>query len=362
MSTHRPIIGTLAAAGALTGAVAAAVLVAPTAGYGSARPLAKPSSAEVAPAFNQPVGLAVDAGNVWVANRGADSVTEISPKGVLIRTLSKATNGLESPSAIVADGADVFVADRDDAITEVSASMGTFVREIKGRGNDLRDPSAMVVSKGDLWVTDAKGNSVTELEASTGHLVRVVANEKGSLSRFDDPVAITSAGTDLWVANFAGNSVTEIDATSGAVLKTLSKTQYGFSAPAGIAYDGTNLWVTDSGANQVTELKATTGAFVQILTNTSHNANYGFWSPASVMAAKGVVYVASPPGSSPMITQIDTSSGDSNWMMCNTNYLFHFANPSAFALDGNDLWVANEANNTLTEMNAKTGVLVTDVE
>ncbi len=296
-----------------------------------------------------------------MTNRKAQSVTELSSTGSFIRTLQAKTYGFQSPSAIVSDRAHLFIANRDDSITEVAASNGAFVRSIKGPSYDLRDPSAMVVSGGELWVTDARGDSVTEVSAGTGRLVRVVRHNEGSPSGFDDPVAIASAGLDLFVANLAGDSVTEIDASSGAVLKTISSSPYGFSRPAGIAYDGTNLWVSDSGADQVTEFTASTDALVQVVTNSSHNENYGFWSPASIVALKSVVYVASPPGSSPMVTQIDTTNGWSNWMMCNTNYNFNFANPSALALDGTHLWVANEANNTLTEMNAKTGVLITDV-
>ena len=48
-------------------------------------------------------------------------------------------------------------------------------------------------------------NSVTELRASTGALVRVFS---GSGYGFNQPDAISSDGTDVWVANDEGESVT----------------------------------------------------------------------------------------------------------------------------------------------------------
>ena len=49
-----------------------------------------------------------------------------------------------------------------------------------------------------VWVANYSGNSVTELSASTGALVKVIG---GSSYGFDDPVAIASDGTHVWVAN-----------------------------------------------------------------------------------------------------------------------------------------------------------------
>jgi len=54
------------------------------------------------------------------------------------------------------------------------------------------------------------GNSVTELSASTGALVKIVS---GSSYGFDDPSGITSSGTRIWVANTDGQSVTEFPAS-----------------------------------------------------------------------------------------------------------------------------------------------------
>jgi hypothetical protein len=49
------------------------------------------------------------------------------------------------------------------------------------------------------------GDSVTELDAATGALVKMI---RGSSYGFDRPVSVSSDGKDVWVANYAGNTVT----------------------------------------------------------------------------------------------------------------------------------------------------------
>jgi len=54
-------------------------------------------------------------------------------------------------------------------------------------------------------VSGRLGDSVTELNATTGTLPRVLS---GSHDGFSQPEAISSDGTDVWVANPGNESVT----------------------------------------------------------------------------------------------------------------------------------------------------------
>ncbi len=63
------------------------------------------------------------------------------------------------------------------------------------------------------------GNSLTEVNAISGTVVRVVS---GSDYRFNWPDALTVAGKDLWVANEKGNSLTEVSATTGKLVRVVS--------------------------------------------------------------------------------------------------------------------------------------------
>jgi hypothetical protein len=57
-----------------------------------------------------------------------------------------------------------------------------------------------------VWVANLEGNSVTELSASTGNLVRVIS---GSSYGFNRPTAISLGGAHVWVVNPLTFSVTE---------------------------------------------------------------------------------------------------------------------------------------------------------
>jgi hypothetical protein len=72
----------------------------------------------------------------------------------------------------------------------------------------------------------------------------------------------------------------------------------------------------------------------------------------------GYLFAVSPPGWSPMVTQITPSPATVNWMMCNTNGPYLFNDPQAVVVAGTNLWVVNEGGNSLTEMDTVTGALI----
>jgi hypothetical protein len=116
--------------------------------------------------------------------------------------------------------------------------------------------------------------TVTELRASTGALVTFL---KGSSYQFNLPVGVASDGTHVWVANQPcvfnnvykcsnnlGNSVTELRASTGALVKVIKGSSYRFANPNAIASDRTHVRVVNSN-NSVTELLTSTGALVKVI-------------------------------------------------------------------------------------------------
>ena len=78
----------------------------------------------------------------------------------------------------------------------------------------------------------------------------------GSSYGFDSPDAITSDGTHVWVANLYGNSVTELSASTGALVRVIRGSSYGFDELEGITSVGNHIWVTNGGGSSVTEFPA----------------------------------------------------------------------------------------------------------
>jgi len=68
----------------------------------------------------------------------------------------------------------------------------------------------------DLFVANL-GGSITEVDASTGAIVRVIS---GPAYHFDQPKSVGVTGNDLFVANLG--SVTEVDASTGSLVRVIT--------------------------------------------------------------------------------------------------------------------------------------------
>jgi hypothetical protein len=318
--------------------------------------LATPSSYR----FDHPIAIASTGANLWIANYAGNSVTETTSTGAWVRTVAGAKYGFREPDAIASYRGDVFIINHGGSVTELHSSTAALVRIIAGPQYAFGSPTATVEHGGDIFVVNTARDTITEFNASTGALVRIIG---GVRYGFRTPDAIAVAGNDIWVTNKTGGAVTDPQAGSatefvagtGAFVRRVSATADGLDRPSGIAFDGTHLWISDTASDAVTEL-APNGAFVRTIANTSLDRNYGFNAPTAVVASGSEIYVISPPGASPMVTQITASSAEGNWYECNTNTPSpNFDNPTDLVVTGDHVWVVSPANNTLTELSLALG-------
>jgi hypothetical protein len=124
--------------------------------------------------------------------------------------------------------------------------------------------------------------------------------------------------------------------------------------------------VTDAKTNAATEIDAETGAVIATVNDS--DGKYGFGSPSVAIESAGSVFIASPYGTSPMVTRLSAATTAPSWYMCNTNGPYYFSLLSAFAISGDHLWVASRSGTnsktpgaktgSLTELNAVTGALI----
>ena len=167
--------------------------------------------------LNAPAGLAVDAsGNVWVANAGGNSVTELSSAGTL-----------------------------------VSGSTG-----YTGGGNILGPQGIAVDRSGNVWIADTLLSSVVELPVSGGVVQTAASFTVGGIN---GPMGIAvDSGNNVWVTNFAGGSVTELNNSGTPVGSSPLTASQQLQSPSGIAIDKSgNVWVTDNAAATVVEFNNT---------------------------------------------------------------------------------------------------------
>src|SRR6185437_9202581 len=207
----------------------------------------------------------------------------------------------DDPEALATDGAHVFVANAgNNSVTEVDASNGSLVRVLSDPGYGFSNPSAMAFDGTHLWVANADGNSVTEINASDGSLARIVEDPSYA---FSQPSALLTEGGQLWVANRRGNSVTEINTNDASLVRTVQGPSYAFEGPGALAFDGSDIWVANGSGNTVTELSATDGTLIR-------NVSDGIENPQS-LAYDGRHLWVGDGGFSSDIAEINASDGTS---------------------------------------------------
>ena len=321
--------------------------------------------------FNVPTGLAFGGGHLWVSNRAGNSLTEIDPlTGAWMGTFLGGRYGFDHPTAITSAGPDLFVANDTGSLSEVRASDGAPIRTISGTKFGFSHPVALAVSGHTVLVlnagrpaaTPAVAGSISEIDARTGHLLRKVSGPSFS---FDDPIALAVSGPDAYIADVTSNSVTEIDITSGALVRVVAG--QGLNTPDGITVADGHVWVADAGSNAATDIDQASGAVLGTVTDA--DGHYGFGRPSVAIQSGGDVFIASPFGTSPMVTKLSATTGTPSWYMCNTNGPYYFSLLSAFAVSGDHLWVASQSGansktpgaktGSLTELNTGSGALIT---
>ena len=169
------------------------------------------------------------------------------------------------------------------AVAQFDALSGAQVGYIDGPGYELYYPGAFAVSGRHLFVGDE--DSVTEMDAMTGALTGVVT---GSKYQFESPGAMAIAGPDLFVlssgyirgapsSGLPESWLTELDPSTGALVRVIAGDQYQFDSPDELAVSGHDLFVANFGQNNanpdeggpdpgsVTEIDTSTGALVNVI-------------------------------------------------------------------------------------------------
>lgn len=351
-----------AAVGPRTRLAAISVAMVLGASLGSASVSAAPMRpAASAHHLDEPDAIAAYGSHLFVANRASNSVSELRASGgSFVALISGGRFRINKPSALLVVGKYLFVANEgNDTVTVISAVTGKLVRVISGSRYHLAGPSGLAQdASGHLFILGMHG-SVTEVGASTG---RLVATATGGGFGFDGPSAIAVAYGHVFVTNASGNTVSELRTSNLSLVSVLSSATYQFDQPTGAVAHGPDVWISNWENQTVTELAAASGALVQVIPNLD---NY-LPTPGPIAYGDGYVFVASPPGGSPMVTQVIASDPPSEpWMMCNTNGPYTFNNPSAMLVTGATLWVVNSGGGTdapdgasVTEMHADSGALI----
>jgi streptogramin lyase len=127
-------------------------------------------------------------------------------------------------------------------------------------GPYLNGPEGIATVGATVWVTNDGDNSVAELDARNGHLIRSLS---GGSDGFYASGLIAADSAHIWIPN--GSSITELSASNGSVIAKLNEQGHGLNYPAAIADDGRHVWIT-SGVDSLIELDVSTGRWIRTIT------------------------------------------------------------------------------------------------
>jgi DNA-directed RNA polymerase subunit H (RpoH/RPB5)/predicted nucleic acid-binding Zn ribbon protein len=236
------------------------------------------------------------------------------------------------------------------------------------------EPEAIAMSGSHVWIVNMASNSITEFNARTGSLVRVI-NAKADAFHHPDGAAVQ--GSHVWVSNgneefgmATGNytaakysSVTELNASNGSLVRVINAKTDEFLEPGPIAVSGSHVWVlnansaqsaTSTPVNALIELNASNGSLVHIF-KTDVDGLYG---PLNLTATHSDVWVTNANGFEDSVTEINATSGALVRVIRSTSG--QLVAPDGIAVSGAHVWIANirDTDNVVTELKASNGSFV----
>jgi type II secretory pathway pseudopilin PulG len=271
----------------------------------------------------------VDASDSTTTSSSTTSTTSTTTTTVPSPIL--ATISVPNPQAVCTDGTDAWVADYvDNTVNEVNISSSAIVNTV-AVGND---PNAIACYGGNVWVTNRDDDTVSEINAASAAVTTTF-----TLSPYGgDPAGVYVDATGVWVTVGVGYGTVQLDPTTGAQLNFFATGDDGSNGSQGIVGNGTDVWVSNGNTSTVVEIDEAT-------------ATMG--TPWSVGPAYGDINIALS-GSDIWATDYFngtvaeyTTDGTLVQSVSSTN-------PYSVAVSSNDVWVANQFPDQLTEINATT--------
>lgn len=307
--------------------------------------------------------LAIDAsGNVWIANRSINSVSEWSPLGAPYSPNTAGTipggftgGGINAPAALAIDpDGYVWLANGDGTLSRLDLT-GTADANSPFSGGGLSAPAGMAIDgDGFIWVTN--GGSPGDVARFNGRGI-ALSPATGYTEGMNDPLAVAVDGSgNVWIQNenpaTGAEGTTELNGASGSIIASSTGTGLaGDGVHPQVAADASgNIWRPSyCGFTEVSPDTALPGTLVTTATETLDTL--GGTSAVAIdgadrlwVAAAGGYNCASIANVPPSL--VLTTTGVNGYALVNQS----LANtPQFMAIDASgDLWILL-GDNTVTE-------------
>lgn len=310
--------------------------------------------------FQDPMGIAVTADAVYVADTGNDRVQKLALDG---SWLASYATGLDGPEGVeVAPDGSVWVADTQHSrLVHLSAGLADLGDGFGSAGTgdaQFFNPHDLAFGNDRMYVADTYNNRV-QMYAMPGPVdpppTPLTPAYAGQISAPGGRAPFYPAGVEIvdgtwYVADSGGSRVVTVDPGTGAVAPV---TETGLNDPRDLevdAADPTALWVTDTGGNRIVRIARTGGQ--QLGTPLT-----GLTQPYGLANDATRVYVANTYGS-PASVKAFNRNGTTAWTQttCNGTAL---SRPRDVGLaDTGQIAVADTDNHRIVILDAATGSCV----
>jgi hypothetical protein len=194
--------------------------------------------------FNYPRGVAINGGNLYVADSYNNTVRQVVVATGVVTTLAGNPGGGSSdgvgataqflyPFGLATDGANIYVADTlnntirqivilTGSVTTVAGTTG-YPGSMDGMGTVLgtaaqfNHPRGLVAGGGNLYVVDSGNNKIRQIVIAGGMVTTMAgsggggpADGTGTGAQFFLPNGITTDGTNLYVADTMNNTIRKV--------------------------------------------------------------------------------------------------------------------------------------------------------
>ncbi|MFV1859889.1 MAG: protein kinase [Anaerolineales bacterium] len=281
------------------------------------------------PVGDSPRALLAVGDSVWVANFFDSTLARLTaagceaspdPCGQAVATYSVS----DLPVALAYDGSSLWIAAAlGQSLTQLDPSSG----EELGRHPLPNVPSSLIYADGYMWTANELAGSVTKIDLE-GEVI-------GDYSVGSAPRALLWDGESLWIASEQDNVLSQLETGSGEVLASYTLD----GSPAALAFDGEYLWVALSDRGEVLKLDRSDGATLERL---PAGAN-----PVALLLEGGTLWVADASGKAAIGIDLEALEERQTISVDDSPYALAWVSCGAGC---GELWIANEAADSVSRV------------
>ena len=366
--------------------------------------------------FTSPWALWGDGTNLYVVDRGANSIRKIVISSGVVTTFAGSTTGASGdtnatgtaarfkfPSGIWGDGTNLYVAEFSNHLIRKITLAGAVVTTFAGSGTSgslddtgtsatFSSPDSITGDGTNLYVTGINhtirqivitSQVVTTLAGMVG--VSGSTDATGSDAEFSNPEGMWSDGTDLYVADRTNRTVRKVVIASGIVTTFVGTAGVNcaddgtgaaaqFATPFDLSGDGTNLYLVEGSNHLVRKIVIASGVVTTLAGNHRRQGSTDdsgavaqLDQPEGVWAdGLGNLFVADADNHTirkivldgRAVTTLAGTAGASG-SVDDTGAAARFDHPSGIWGDGTYLYVSDRSSSTIRRVAIATGVVTT---